>query len=322
MNFTIKKYQADFQKDWDDLIKRSSNGTFLHLRNYMDYHADRFEDFSLMIYEGLKLRAVLPAHRIKDEVFAHKGLTYSDFIWQKKLKTERKIAIVEQTLAFLNKQNIKYLFINAIPFTFQSVTDETCAYIYHKTGASIEKILPFFTIDNRNGIKPNENRRKNHKKLSKLNFQITDNITYLPDFWQIVQNNLQNRYETTPVHSTEEINLLVKRFPNQIKLFTIKSNNQILAGALVYFVNQTAHFQYIHASETLESRQAVEFLTFELIRKFKDYVYISFGNSAVSHNNLNKNLVYWKESLGCQIVNQLFFKIETKQHGWLKNILQ
>ena len=322
MNFTIKKYQADFQKDWDDLIKRSSNGTFLHFRNYMDYHAHRFEDFSLMIYEDLKLRAVLPAHRIGNALYAHKGLTYSDFIFQKKLKTERKFAIVEQTLAFLNRQNIQYLFINAIPFTFQSVTDETCAYIYHKTGASIEKILPFFTIDNRNGIKPNENRRKNHKKLSKLNYQITDNITDLPGFWQIVQNNLQNRYETNPVHSTEEINLLAERFPEQIKLFTIKSNNQILAGALVYFINQTAHFQYIHASDTTESRQAVEFLTFELIRKFRDYAYISFGNSAVSHNNLNKNLVYWKESLGCQIVNQLFFKIETKHHDRLKNILQ
>ncbi len=322
MNFKILKYHQTLQRDWDDLIKRSSNGTFLHFRNYMDYHAQRFEDFSLMIYEDLKLRAVLPAHRIENDIFAHKGLTYSDFIFQKKLKTGRKIAIVEQTLQFLYRQNIRNLYIYTIPFIFQSVTDESTAYIYHKTGAGVEKILPFFVIDNRNGTRPNQNRRKNYKKLLQYNFLINNDIDDLEGFWRIVEKNLQKRYGTSPVHSVDEINLLARRFPKQIQLFTVKSKDRILAGALVYFVNQTAHFQYIHAYDDSKSRLAVEFLTFELVKRFRNYSYISFGNSSVSHNNLNKNLVYWKESLGCQIVNQLFFKIETKNYDRLKTVLQ
>ncbi len=322
MRFEIIKYNAALQAGWDDLIKRSSNGTFLHLRHYMDYHTHRFEDFSLMIYEGLKLRAVLPAHRYGRDIFAHKGLTYSDFIFQKKLKIERKIAIVAQVLHYLMLQNFQNLYIRSIPFPFQSVTDESQIYIYHKTGAIIEKILPFFIIDTRNSIKPNQNRRKNLKKLLKYNFQIDNNISDLTGFWKIVEKNLQNRYKTAPVHNINEISLLAKRFPKQIQLFTIKHKHKILAGALVYFINQTAHFQYIHTNDEPDSRQAVEFLTFELVKQFNKYMYISFGNSAVSDNNLNKNLVYWKESLGCQIINQLFFKIKTKNYNRLKNVLQ
>jgi len=322
MNYTIKKYHTGCKADWDDLIKRSSNGTFLHQRDYMDYHADRFEDFSLMIYEGLKLRAVLPAHRIGNEIFAHKGLTYSDFIFQKKIKFERKLAIVSEVLAFLNQEHIKNLFIRSIPFIFQSVTDESCAYIYHKTEAKIEQIKPFLVIDQRNGIVPNHNRKKNYKKLLKNDYQLDNKISDLPVFWQIVEKNLKDRYNTTPVHSLDEIKILSKRFPNQIKLFSIKKDGQVLAGALVFFINQAAHFQYIHALDTSESRQAVEFLTYELVQQFKKNTYISFGTSAVLHNNLNKNLVYWKESFGCQLVNQLFFKVNTQHFDRLKNVLK
>ena len=33
---------------WDELVQASRNGVFLHLRDYMDYHSDRFTDASLI----------------------------------------------------------------------------------------------------------------------------------------------------------------------------------------------------------------------------------------------------------------------------------
>ena len=44
----IEKYTADKINDWNDFISTSKNATFLLNRNYMDYHSDRFDDFSLM----------------------------------------------------------------------------------------------------------------------------------------------------------------------------------------------------------------------------------------------------------------------------------
>ncbi len=322
MTYSLIYYTAKRQKEWDDFIQRSSNGTFLHQRSYMDYHAERFNDFSLMIFEGLKLRAVLPAHRIGNEIFAHKGLTYSDFIFQKKLKTAAKIEIVRQALAFLFQNDLNSLYINSIPFVFQPLTDESCTYIYHKAGGELQEIKPFWISDRRFGLKINHNRQKNYKKLLSYGFKIEEDPQHIAEFWPIVVQNLKLRYNSQPTHSMDEIKLLINRFPKHIRLFTIRQKSEILAGALVYFINHTAHFQYIHALNSPESRQAVEFLTYELVQKFKNYAYVSFGSSSVGDNNINENLVYWKESFGCHIINQLSFRLNPAFYDRLKNVLQ
>ena len=62
----IHRYTAAYHRDWNDFVSESSNGTFLFLREYMEYHADRFTDYSLLVYDGNKLLALLPANRSGD----------------------------------------------------------------------------------------------------------------------------------------------------------------------------------------------------------------------------------------------------------------
>src|SRR5690554_7460146 len=67
MSFEIRKYSSADASLWDAFVKSAWNGVFLFERGFMDYHADRFEDFSLLAFSGDKLKAVLPANR-RDEV--------------------------------------------------------------------------------------------------------------------------------------------------------------------------------------------------------------------------------------------------------------
>ena len=53
----IERYSSQRKVAWDDFVKRSKNATFLFFRDYMDYHADRFQDASLLIYRGDSLVA-------------------------------------------------------------------------------------------------------------------------------------------------------------------------------------------------------------------------------------------------------------------------
>jgi hypothetical protein len=48
MSFTFKPYHAEDLETWNRFNQASRNGTFLFDRGYMDYHADRFTDASLM----------------------------------------------------------------------------------------------------------------------------------------------------------------------------------------------------------------------------------------------------------------------------------
>ena len=76
----IHRYTAAYHRDWNDFVSESSNGTFLFLREYMEYHADRFTDYSLLVYDGNKLLALLPANRSGDVLYSHAGLTYGGLI--------------------------------------------------------------------------------------------------------------------------------------------------------------------------------------------------------------------------------------------------
>ena len=51
----------------------------------MEYHKDRFQDYSLMVFDENKLVAVLPANRVEVEVFSHQGLTYGGLVLDQKI---------------------------------------------------------------------------------------------------------------------------------------------------------------------------------------------------------------------------------------------
>ena len=75
----IHRYTAAYHRDWNDFVSESSNGTFLFLREYMEYHADRFTDYSLLVYDGNKLLALLPANRSGDVLLRRVDRDYSEY---------------------------------------------------------------------------------------------------------------------------------------------------------------------------------------------------------------------------------------------------
>ena len=62
----VRRYTGEHSDEWNRFVAASKNGTFLFDRNYMDYHADRFSDHSLMIYRNGSVYALLPAN-VKDD---------------------------------------------------------------------------------------------------------------------------------------------------------------------------------------------------------------------------------------------------------------
>ena len=79
-SLTIVRYQPSLQEEWDAFVRQSKNGTFLVDRNSMEYHADRFNDHSLVFYRVTNIIALLPAHILGDTFSSHTGLTYAGLI--------------------------------------------------------------------------------------------------------------------------------------------------------------------------------------------------------------------------------------------------
>ena len=77
---TVVPYTPEHQSEWDKYVETSRNGVFLFHRNYMDYHADRFKDNSLMFYRKNQLVGLLPANLKDDALQSHGGLTFGGII--------------------------------------------------------------------------------------------------------------------------------------------------------------------------------------------------------------------------------------------------
>ena len=50
-NYSVKPYRESDYANWNAFIGQAKNATFLFHRDFMEYHKDRFEDFSLMVFE-------------------------------------------------------------------------------------------------------------------------------------------------------------------------------------------------------------------------------------------------------------------------------
>ena len=114
----IRRYSNTDKPVWDDFVKRSKNATFLHLRDYMDYHADRFDDFSLMAFNHHgKLAAVMPANIVGDTLHSHQGLTYGGWLTPVKHFTAvTMLEVWDAMMSFLKENGIRTLVYKAIPY--------------------------------------------------------------------------------------------------------------------------------------------------------------------------------------------------------------
>ena len=298
--YEIKRYTESQKEEWNDFITDSKNGTFLTNRNYMEYHSDRFHDFSLMFYSKNKLSAVLPGNIIDNTFYSHKGLTYGGLITDSKCKTADVCHIFEETNAYLKEQGIRKIVYKPAPWIYFTLPAEEDLYaitnVCHAriTGRDISS-----TIVLGNKLKFGELRRRCMKKAKADGIEIRESED-IETFWKILDNNLENKYGVPPVHTCDELKLLAGRFPENIKLYMAYLGEEALGGTVTYINKSTVHTQYISASPKGKATGALDLLFYELINNvFKDYTYFDFGKSTEREGTyLNENLIFQKEGFG------------------------
>ena len=53
--YLVRQYESKDYQDWNAFIGKAKNATFLFNRDFMEYHKERFDDFSLLIFVDEKL---------------------------------------------------------------------------------------------------------------------------------------------------------------------------------------------------------------------------------------------------------------------------
>lgn len=320
--YEIRKYQPEDKSAWDSFVKKAKNATFLFQRDFMDYHSDRFEDHSLLVYKDKKLVAALPANLVEGILHSHQGLSYGGLILNTKTTFQDILIIFRSLLNFLEAEGIETLNLKLLPKMYNRLPSDEMDYLLFLTKAKLTRRDLSSCISNENRLKiESSNRLRGIKKGVKNELEVREESAF-DSFWkEVLEPNLKQVHNQKPVHSLEEINLLKSYFPDNIRQFNVYKDEKIVAGTTIFETSAVAHAQYISANELGRKTGGLDFLFNHLLQHFSHKTYFDFGISNEAQGmKVNKGLLNWKESFGGRGIAHDFYEIKTENHHLLNDI--
>lgn len=298
--FEIRRYTDADKVAWNNFVNISRQGTFLFNREYMDYHRDRFHDFSLIVYRDSAIFALLPANVDGNTLWTHQGLTYGGLLTDNHATTVDVINIFLNINDFLRLYGIKKVIYKPMPWIYQRQPSEEDLYVL--TNICHADIIARYissTIDFRHPVKWRYGRKYDANKAMKADVSIIQSNDALSQFWEILNANLMQNHKVKPVHTYNEMERLQSLFPDNIKLYVAVHNGNLVAGSLLFLTPQVVHTQYISANEEGKQLHALDLLFRKVFEDVKGYSFFDFGNSNEEHGRvLNRGLIFQKEGFG------------------------
>ncbi|WP_166967621.1 GNAT family N-acetyltransferase [Yeosuana marina] len=322
-SYEVIKYSPQFYDEWNEFVMTSKNATFLFHRDFMEYHKDRFEDYSLIVYKDKKVMALFPANKSSNDIISHQGLTYGGLLIQSDIKFESVLKCFYTLLKFLHTNAFKVMSIKLLPSIYNQLPSDEMLYCMFLLNAKLIKRDTLSVVNQKTSLKFSKDRIKGYKRALKHRLSIKEEDNF-DSFWnEILIPNLKEKYNVSPVHSIEEIKLLKQKFPDYIKQYNIYHENKIVAGTTIFITKSVAHAQYISGDLNTNKLGSLDMLFHHLIKNvFIDKEYFDFGASNENEGKqINKGLQFWKEGFGARTITQNFYNVEIKNYNLLENVL-
>lgn len=310
MGVTIRRYHQDDRSAWDEFVARSKNATFLFARGFMEYHSDRFQDHSLVAEEYGKVIALLPANLSGNTLHSHQGLSYGGWLTDASMTATGLLAVFEAAIAFLAQQGVHEMIYKCMPGIYHRMPADEDLYALFRTNGTLFRRDLATAIELRNRPVYSSQRKRNIAKGAKAGLVVTETQD-AGAFHDLLSTVLVAKHGTAPVHSAAELELLMERFPSNVRIFACMQGSELLAATLVFETAEVAHTQYLASSERGRACGALDFLLDRLINDtYRQKDYFSFGISTEQGGRfLNEGLVSQKEGFGGRSIVHDFYRV-------------
>lgn len=258
--------------------------------------------------------AVFPANKKQHSLYSHQGLTYGGFIFGRSLKLSEIEPMITALLDYLKKTDVKNLYVKGLPDFYHTAISEAIESYLNSLTTELYRTDMVLAIDYNKPLQIHKTKRKHYRKNQGAGFSIEESQDFTK-FWEgVLIPRLEEKHDVKPVHTLNEIMLLKKRFPEQIKQYNILLNNTILAGITIFDKGRIVKSQYGATTQEGEQMRALEYLFISLINKFKDERKSFFSMGTVRDDDhpkgYNEGLLKQKQELGCSEFYQHFYKIK------------
>lgn len=299
---TVSRYTPAFKPQWDAFVREARNSTFLFFRDYMDYHADRFEDCSWIARKGNRTVALLPAN-ITDYavIHSHQGLTYGGWILPSgHVNGEDVLEIFSSAIDVWQSEGISALDYKTLPYIYHRLPSQEDEYALFRLGARLTECNLSSAIKlNASQWGYNKLRKRALATASRLDFSIREYTDAAP-LIELTASCLRERHDTEPVHTVAEMQRLKDTFPDNIRFWILEYDNAPQAAVCIYDTGAVAHAQYIATTPLGRELNLLTPLFDRLITEiYSDRAYFDFGTSNENHGlHLNTGLLRQKSSFG------------------------
>jgi len=308
--FRFETYTAAHEAVWNDFVAESPNATFLFNRGFMGYHADRFDDASLLIHQGEHLVALLPAHRVGSQLVSHGGLTYGGLLLGRHGGAVTMLHLLAALREHLAAEGYRQLDYKTIPAIYHRYPCEEDRYALWRCGAQLVR------RDLISVISPQARAQKPRRRITKVK-RATPGLVIADDpgwgeYWALLAAQLRSRHGCEPTHSEAELRLLAGRFPQQIRLMAARLDGVMIGGLVLFDTGTVMHAQY-NAANTVAYELSAHKLVIEaaLLQAQAQHKWFDFGNSNEAQGRvLNEGLVFFKEGFGATSTVQDFYRLD------------
>lgn len=302
--FEIRRYRPNLEKEWNAYVAKARNATFLFNRSYMDYHSNRFEDYSIMFYKNGHLHSILPAHIKESVLYSHFGLTYGGLLMDINVTAADTVQLFKELNVYLKNAGITKVVYRPVPYIYHQIPAEEDLYaIFWHCHARLLYRNIGTTIFMRQNLRWRKDHRRRLKNAQSQGIRV-ERDSSIEDFWKVLEDNLMKKFCARPVHTKEEILLLKSRFPNEIIQYNAFLNEQIIGGITFYIMPNVIHGQYSSTNDLGKQYGAMEAIYEQVMyHDYTDYTYLDFGSSTEENGSIiNEGLIAHKEGYGGRAV--------------------
>jgi len=317
MDLKVDFFGPQDEEEWDELVGRSTYGTFLHTRRFLNYHGSRFIDTSICIRNSSGLLGVLPAaedSRSASTVISHPGITYGGLVHDGSLSGELMISALRKSLELWGRRGFDRLHYKAVPRIYHRSPCDDDIYALFRLKARLYRCDLSVAIDLSNRQSVSTRRKRSLKKARSSGLQVQDSPSCADRFWPVLEENLKQKYGAMPVHALHEIILLEELFPENVRFLTAHYEGEVVAGVVLFVTQNTTHSQYIASSALGQKLNALDLIFERAINEAveRHHRYFNFGISTEDNGRmLNEGLFQFKMEFGGGSIAHEFYEIDT-----------
>lgn len=302
----VHLYQLADRTSWDAFVQASRTPHMLFERTFVEYHADRFVDASLVIVDDGKIVALLPASRHGREIRSHGGLTFGGFVTSSRMGGTRMLEVVRATMDHLKAEGIDRLIYKAVPHPYHVVPAEEDLYALARCGAVLHRRDLSSVIDL--SASPRYSKGRSYD-LRHAAVSLVVETSQDFDTWHAIETETLARHGVTPVHSANELRQLAAHFPDRLLLHVVRNGpaGPVIAVAVSFLTPAVWHVQYLGQSSTGRELGAMDVLVDALIHAASaadpSPRWFDLGISTEDDGRkLNSGLAAYKEGFGARAV--------------------